>query len=84
MVDTNEILIEALLDEVLDPSIVREAVEEAVCLITGASEPDDERWENLERAIAKAEQERARLVFAVAAGGELPGLLEALRARDHD
>jgi len=81
VLDTNEILIEALLDEVLDPSIVWAAVEEAVCLITGRGSDDDPR-ENLERAIGKAEQERARLVFAIAAGGELAGLLEALKARE--
>jgi hypothetical protein len=37
----------------------------------------------LEKQIAKVEQERARLVTAIATGGQLEGLLEALRGREH-
>jgi site-specific DNA recombinase len=81
MADTNEIVIEALLDEVLDPSIVRDAAEEAVRLIVGDAGESDPA-QSLERMIEKVEQERARLVSAIAAGGQLHGLLSALQARE--
>ena len=82
MVETNEVLIGALLEDVIDPSIVRDAVDEAVRLIVGGNASDEEELQQLERAIAKVEQERARLVAAIAAGGMLDGLLSALQARE--
>jgi site-specific DNA recombinase len=81
MEDVDGLVIEALLDDVLDLSIVRESVDEALQIVTGGrgSEPDSR---GLDREIAKIEQERARLVSAIASGGPLDGLLAALQARE--
>jgi hypothetical protein len=81
MVDANDIVIEALLDEVLDIDIVNESVDEALRLLQGDDQSD--RLRAIEKQIAKVEQERARLVTAIATGGQLEALLEALRAREH-
>ena len=80
MLQTDEGLIGALLQDVLDPSIVCDAVDEAVRLIVGASDADLPK--DLERTIARLEQERARLVSAIAAGGKLDSLLTALHERE--
>ncbi len=41
-----------------------------------------ERLKTLDTQIAKVEKERDRLVTAIASGGQLAGLLEALKARE--
>ena len=74
MVETDHELIETLLQHVLDPTIVRDAVEEAVRLIVGGRGTEDDAWERLERTIAKVEQERQRFVSAIGAGGMLESL----------
>jgi hypothetical protein len=81
MVDADDILIEALLDDVLDPSILRDAVDVALGELQADDGPRD-RIERIEADIDTIEQERARLVTAIATGGNLGGLLEALRARE--
>src|SRR5262249_15621884 len=81
MMDTNEILREALLDEVLDEKIVTESVNEALRLLQG--EDSSVRIAALEKRIAKIDTERKRLANAIAMGGQLEGLLEALKAREN-
>lgn len=80
MSDADAIVIEGLLDDVLDAEIVGDAVDEALRLLQGDDQGDE--LGRLEAEITKVEQERARLVTAIATGGELGGLLEALRTRD--
>ena len=80
MEDGNGIVLEALLDEVLDKSILTDAADEALTLLKGDT-PED-RVAAIERELATVEQERARLVTAIATGGDMGGLLEALRTRD--
>jgi hypothetical protein len=82
MTDANEILVEALLDDVLDQDILREAVEEALAEINQDNGSVRLKIERLDAELATIEQERGRLVTAIATGGELGGLLEALRTRD--
>lgn len=82
MLETDETLIGALLEDVLEPSIVRDAVEEAVSLIVGKNGSEQNLFSELEHRIAKVEQERARLVSAIAVGGMLDSLLLALRERE--
>jgi hypothetical protein len=57
-----------------------DAVDEALRLLQGDDQSD--RLRAFEKQIAKVEQERTRLVTAIATGGQLEGLLEALRARE--
>jgi hypothetical protein len=73
-------VIEALLDDILDAEMIEAAVDEALRLVRG----DDSavRIAFLDAAIGKAEQECSRLVAAIAAGGELGGLVDALRSRE--
>jgi site-specific DNA recombinase len=80
MRDANDIVIEALLDDVLDSTIVTEAVDEAVRLLQeGAPAP---RLDAIHAELETVERERGRLVSAIAAGGALDGLLQALQARE--
>jgi hypothetical protein len=81
MMDTDEILIEAVLDDALDETMIADAVEEGVRLLRGDDVPQD-RLGQIDRQIASVEQERGRLVTAIASGGQLSGLLEALRERE--
>jgi DNA invertase Pin-like site-specific DNA recombinase len=80
MMDADNIVVEALLDDVLDPSMIQDAVEEALQLLRGDDRND--RVEQLDAELATINKERARLVTAIATGGELGGLLDALRTRD--
>ena len=80
MVDADDIVIEALLDDVLDRRLLEESVDEALRLLQG-DDPTD-RIAAVEREFATVEQERSRLVAAIAAGGQLDGLLQALQARE--
>jgi DNA invertase Pin-like site-specific DNA recombinase len=80
MTEADDRVIEALLDDVLDPTLVAEAVDEAVRLLQGDGAAD--RLTAIDASMRIVEQERTRLVTAIATGGPLDGLLEALRARE--
>jgi hypothetical protein len=73
-------VIEALLDDVLDKSMVAEAIDEAVRLLQPEARPS--REDSMRRELAQLETERARLVRAITLGGELEDLIEALRDRE--
>jgi site-specific DNA recombinase len=73
--DADEILIEALLDDVLDDGLLGDSVDEALRLLQGNNPAD--RIAAVEREIGTVEQERNRLVTAIATGGQLDGLLLA-------
>ena len=74
------IVIEALLDDVLDAGILADAVDAAVGLLRGDGAKD--HTATIEAQLAKVERERGRLIAAIADGGPLSGLLEALRERE--
>jgi DNA invertase Pin-like site-specific DNA recombinase len=80
MDDANEILIEALLDDALDDTIVADVIDGAIGLIQG-NDPAP-RLTALEAELEALEREKARLVSAIAAGGQLSELLEGLRTRE--
>jgi hypothetical protein len=79
MEDADAIIIEALLDDVIDESIVRDAVDVAIGLLR-TDDPDAAAAERLEAELAAINREYVRLMAAVNAGEQLSGLLEALRA----
>ena len=56
MPEADGIVIEALLDDVLDPSLVRDAIEEAVGLIVGETASEKDQVFQLDRTIARVEQ----------------------------
>ena len=81
MFDADAIVIEALLEDVLSPDMLRDAVAEAVALVCGpARDPTPTR--SIQREIAKLERERQNYIAAIGAGGQLAGLLDALRDRE--
>jgi hypothetical protein len=80
VVEADDIVLEALLDDVLDATVFADATEEALRLLQG-----DGTTELLDRVTAEivtVTREYDRLIAAIASGGEIAGLLEALRARD--
>ena len=80
MVDADDIVIEALLDDVLDATVLEDSVSEALRLLQG--EAPEDRTRTIEGELATVEQERSRLVAAIAAGGQLDALVQALQARE--
>jgi hypothetical protein len=62
MTDADDIVIEALLDDVLDADLVTDAVNEAVRILQGDHDAEAERLGTLDKQIAKLDTERARLV----------------------
>lgn len=72
-------MIEALLDEVLDASILRDAVNGALAILQRSSDAG-KPGEALEAQLAKVQGERERLMTAIESGRTIAGLLEALQA----
>lgn len=75
------VVLEALLDDVLTPDMLTEAVDEALRRLRG-DDGEDRRLEQLDRELAKVDAERRRLAGAIASGGNLDALLQALRERE--
>jgi site-specific DNA recombinase len=81
MGDADAIVIEALLDDVLDLSMIEEAVNEAVKVLCHQDEPDADT-ERIEQELAVLEREQSRIMAAIATGRQVAGVLEALQALD--
>ena len=62
MADADDRLIEALLEDVLDPTMLTDAVDEALHVLQG--DASDDRPARLEAELVTVERERARLVSA--------------------
>ena len=77
----DEAVLEAIESDVLQPAIVEAAVARALQMLTAPQEVEQRRV-HLERALASVQGELARLTSAIAAGGDLPALIAALKARD--
>ena len=80
MLDANLVTVEALLDDVLDDSMVSDAVDAAITVLRG--DIADDRGDQLDRELAAVSREHTTLMKAVQDGDRLSGLLEALRALD--
>ena len=80
MLEADDIVIEALLDDVLTEDLVTDAVDEALSLLQ--EDETDDRLIGIDRALAAVQQERDWYVAAIGAGGQLAGLLAALRTRE--
>ena len=72
-------VIAALLEDVLDARLIEEAVDEAVMLLQGGA-PNS--LADIDAELARLARESDRLANAIAAGGQLAGLLQALQARE--
>jgi DNA invertase Pin-like site-specific DNA recombinase len=82
MAQADDIVIEGLLDDVLDHGIIDDAVNEALRLLQGHERVTDRLSATIEAQLVTLEQERSRLVTAIATGGPLDGLLSALQQRE--
>jgi site-specific DNA recombinase len=82
MNDADGAVIETLLEDLITPDVVDDAIDGALALLTNDGHETDQRRGELEQEIAKVERERARLAEAIAAGGQLSGLLDAIRTRE--
>ena len=81
MEDADLMVLEAVLDDVLTPDLVDEAVTEALRLL----QPDDDgeaQLSQLAKEVTRVEGERSRLANAIATGGDLEGLLVAMKDRE--
>ncbi len=78
MVDTDDTVIEALLDDVLDPVMLNESIDEGLRVIC---DPGLVTTTTVDAELAAVDRECERLAAAIAAGGEMTALLDALRAR---
>ena len=79
MEDADGIVLEAVLDDVMTPDVLEEAVDEALGLI---QKDAPQRSGEIEKQIARVEREKANLVQAIAAGGQLKDLVDGLQERD--
>jgi hypothetical protein len=88
MTDADDIVIEPLLDEVLDPGMVREGVDVALEILQHDDSSD--RLARLDAELEALDQERARHTASIAGGGELSALpvkrnwLKYYRQRDQE
>jgi site-specific DNA recombinase len=80
MEDANGVALEALLDDVLDEALLRDTVDATMNLLQG--DGVESRAQAVELEIARIDRERARIVSAIATGGEMAGLVEALQERE--
>jgi uncharacterized small protein (DUF1192 family) len=81
MAEADDIVIEALLDEVLDARLLEDAVDEALRILSDDWSKD--RLPALEAEIERVEGERARLVTAITSGGPLEAPVAGLKAREN-
>ena len=81
MEDADLMVLEAVLDDVLTSDLVEEAVTEALRIL----QPDDGgegQLVQLAKEMTRVEGERSRLANAIATGGDLDGLLVAMKDRE--
>ena len=81
MEDADLMVLEAVLDDVLTPDLVEEAVTEALRILQ-PEDGGDRQLAQLEKEVMRVAGERARLANAIATGGDLEGLLVAMKDRE--
>ena len=79
---TNREVLIAFERDVLAPAVIDEAVRKALERLR-PSQATDEQQHSLRVELIKVGEELARLTAAIATGGDLPALLEAVREREH-
>ncbi len=82
MEDADGIVLEAVFDELLTPDVLEEAVNKAEIILADDKRQSPAERDGLEREIRRVERERDRFVTAVGIGGDLEGLVTALRDRE--
>jgi hypothetical protein len=72
--------VEALLDDIIDPTIVRDAVDLSLSILRGEGAGAADALDRLDAEITKVTRERDYLVTAISAGESVSGVLDVLRA----
>ena len=78
---TNEAVLQAVTAQLLSPATVEAVVERAMAYLSESSDREDERAA-ARAELAGVEAELGRLTAAVASGGDLPSVLEAIKGRE--
>jgi DNA invertase Pin-like site-specific DNA recombinase len=76
---TDVAVLDALKDQLLAPAIIEEAVSRALVELTA---PRGNESSSVEQRLDKLKAEAAKLAEAVAVGGNIPALLDALKAKE--
>jgi hypothetical protein len=76
---TDVAVLDALKDQLLAPAIIEEAVTRALVELTA---PRGNESSSVEQRLDKLKAEAAKLAEAVAVGGNIPALLDALKAKE--
>lgn len=78
MADAEAAVLASIQHTLLNPDVIEEAIRRAAARLTS----DDDSAEKTRRELWQLETELARLADAVAAGGDVPALVEAIRNRE--
>ena len=81
MEDADNIVLEAVLDDVLTQDVLEDAVNEAISTVQGEDDTGSASA-RVDKEIARLEGEQTRLANAIAAGGNLDGLVLAMKDRE--
>jgi hypothetical protein len=79
MEDLDAAVLELVADEVLDPSVIEDAMAQALAILAPERTNDD--LGRLRRELSRVEAELLRLSEAIARGGDLTSLVEAVQSR---
>jgi site-specific DNA recombinase len=82
MSDAEEAILSTIERPMLDPAIVHDILTAALAELQAESTSDAQRTAPLEQELSRINGELTRLTEALAAGGELPSVLTAIRARE--
>jgi site-specific DNA recombinase len=81
LASVHEVVLDAIQDEVLNPGVMQEAVRQAVAQMT-AGPAAEEDLQLLRQELREVERELRNLTAALAAGGDMLALVEAMKSRE--
>ncbi len=79
---TNQAVLEAVDRDVLNPRVLGRAAERAIAVLCPPADAVDERRDQLLAQMRCLDAELARLVEAIARGGDIPALVQAVKDRE--
>jgi DNA invertase Pin-like site-specific DNA recombinase len=78
----DQLVFDAITEDVLNPEVIEHAVSHAVARVLEETSGGHSRRDDIEAALRRVNEERDRLVGAIAAGGNLDALVGALQERE--
>jgi len=82
MVATDREVLATIETDVLNPAVVDETIRKALAALRPSADARDARRDPVTKALAKLDDELARLAAAIAQGGDLGSLVQALKSRE--